>query len=100
MGNIEAIKVEMHHVSLRSVCPSVIKDEEEKRLLEEDLTQIGYEGLLDQSWNLRSKEMVQELLQERSNEWEGTIRRDPERWMAETWAEVYHFAKEERGQAS
>ena len=84
MGKTGVIKVEMHPVSLRSVCPSVPKDEEEKRLLVEDLTRIGCEGLLAQHWSLRSKEMVQEFLQERSNRWEGTIRRDLERWTAET----------------
>ena len=48
MGKTEVVKVEMHPVSFRSVCPSVPKDEEEKHLLVEDLTQIGCEGLLAQ----------------------------------------------------
>ena len=68
MEKTEVVKVEMHHISLRSVCPSVPKDEEEKRLLVEDLTRIECEGLLAQPWSLRSEEMVQEFLQERSNE--------------------------------
>ena len=33
------------------------------------------------------------------NESEGSIRRDLERWTAETWAEVYYFPKEDKGQA-
>ena len=41
--------------------------------------------------------MAQEFLQECSNEWEGTIRRDPEKWIAETWVEVYNFLKEGKG---
>ena len=44
--------------------------------------------------------MVREFLQERSNEWEGTIWRDPKRWMADIWAEVYNFSKDGREQAS
>ena len=100
MRKTGAIKVEMHLVSLRSICPSVPKDEEEKWLLVEDLARIGCEGLLIQPWSLRSEEMVQEFLQECSNKWEGTIRRDLERWTTKTWAEVYSFPKEGRGQAS
>ena len=30
MGKTEAVKVEMHHVSLRSICLAVSKNEEEK----------------------------------------------------------------------
>ena len=43
--------------------------------------------------------MAREFLQERSNKWEGKIRRDLERWIVETWAEVYNFPKEGRRQA-
>ena len=46
MGKTEAIKVEMHHISLRFVVPTVSKDEGEKQQLIEDFTRIGYEGLL------------------------------------------------------
>ena len=28
------------------------------------------------------------------------MQRDPEQWMAKSWAEVYSFAKEGKGQAS
>ena len=40
--------------------------------------------------------MVREFSRERSNEWEGILRRDPKRWMAELWVEVYNFPKEGR----
>ena len=69
-------------------------------MLVEDLTRIGYEGFLIHPWSLRSKEMVKEFSQERYNEWEGMLRRDLERWIAELWAEVYNFPKEGRGWAS
>ena len=46
MEKTEAIKVEMHPISLRSICPAVPKDEEEKHLLIEDLAWIGCVGLL------------------------------------------------------
>ena len=99
MGKTKAVKVEMHLVSLRSICLAVPKDKEKKCLLIEDLAQIGCEGLFAQPWSLRSKEMVQEFLQESSNEWEGTIQKDLERWTVGMWAEIYNFLKDGRGQA-
>ena len=38
--------------------------------------------------------MVQEFQALRSNEWEGTIRRDLEHWTAYLSVEVYNFRKE------
>ena len=69
MEKIELGKVggEPHLVSFKSVIPAVPKDEAEKLLLIEDLTQIGCEGLLIHPWSLTSKEMVREFSQERSN---------------------------------
>ena len=60
---------------------------------------MGCEGLLLESWALKSKSMVQEFQGQRSNEWEGTIYRDPEHWTADSWAEVYNFRKEGRMRA-
>ena len=100
MGRTGTVKVEMHPMSLKSVVPVVLKDEGKKRQLVEDLTWMGCKGLLMQPWGLKSKEKVQEFLQERSNKWEGTMRRDPKWWTTESWAEVYSFANEGRGQAS
>ena len=90
---------EPHLVNLGSVIPAVPKDEA-KKLLIEDLIQIKCKVLLIHPWNLRSKGMVREFSQEYSNEWEGTIRRDPERGIVDLWAEVYNFLKERRGYAS
>ena len=73
MGKTGAVKVEVHLVSLKSVVLVVLKNEEEKQQLVEDLTRIRCEGLLVQPWSLKSEEMAQEFLQECSNEWEGTI---------------------------
>ena len=44
--------------------------------------------------------MAKEFLQECSNEWEGTIQRDLDRWTSKTWAKVYNLPKKRRGQAS
>ena len=100
MGKVGTVKVEVHLVSLKFVTPIVPKDEKEKQQLVEDLTRMECEGLLVELWMLKSKAMVQEFLQARSNEWEGTMWRDPERWTAHSWVEVYSFRKEGRGLAS
>ena len=99
MGKTSAVKLEVPLVSLRSVTSLVPRDAKEKEQLVEDLTRMGYEGLLAEPWTLRSEAIVQEFLQARSNEWEHTIRRDPERWIADSWAEVYNFRKEGRSMA-
>ena len=69
IGRTGKVKVEMHHVSLKSIVPVVLKDEGKKQQLVEDLTQMGCKGLLVQPWGLKSEEMAQEFfLYERSNE--------------------------------
>ena len=67
MEKVGTIKVEVHHVSLKSIIPVVLKNEKEKELLVKDLTRMGCEGLLLQPWALKSKVMAQEFLQEHSN---------------------------------
>lgn len=44
--------------------------------------------------------MVRDFTWPRMNQWEGTLRRDPEAWTAQRWAEVYNFPKKENGSAS
>ena len=68
----------------------------EKDQLKADLQKMGYEGLMAEPWSLKNREMVQEFLLLRSNEWKGTIRRLLEKWTADSWAEVYGFKKEGR----
>ena len=97
MGKEGTVKVEVHPISLKSITPVVPKNENEKELLVEDLTHMECEGLLLQPWTLKSEAMAQEFLQERSNEWKGTMHRDLKRWTANSWAEVYNFRKEGRG---
>ena len=79
--------------------PAVPKDKAEKIKLIEDLTRMDCKGLFTHPWSLRSENMVREFSQECSNEWEGTLRKDPKKWTAELWVEVYNFLKEGRGWA-
>ena len=99
MAKAVQVKVELYPVSLKAVAPAIPKNNAEKDILIEDLTTMGCEGLLLEPWALKIEAMVQELQEKLSNEWEGTIRRLPERWTADLWAEVYGFRKEGRMKA-
>ena len=91
-----AEKLEVTSVSLQIVAPSILYVKEEKKQLLQDLTRMGCEGLLKEPWAFKSRAMAQEFLQPRYNQWEGTIRRLLDKWMADSWAEVYGFRKEGR----
>ena len=96
MVGTSTVKTEFLPVSLKSVAPVLLVKDKEKLHLVEDLTKMGYKGLILEPWALKSEAMVQEFQAQRSNEWEGTIRKDPEHWTANLWAEVYNFRKEGR----
>ena len=83
MAAAHAVKVELSSISLKSVNPVVPKDKKEKDELLEDLIWMGCGGLLAELWTLRSEAMAQEFLQQRSNQWEGTLRRDLDQWRAD-----------------
>jgi hypothetical protein len=93
MAGTSATKVELLPVSLKSVYLIIPESDQEKTQLIEDLEKMGCEGLILEPWEVRSKAMVQEFQVPRSNESEGTIRRDPEAWTVDKWAEVYNFRK-------
>src|SRR5665811_857187 len=99
MAGTSATKVELLPVSLKSVYPIIPESDQKKTQLIEDLEKMGCEGLILEPWEIRSEAMVQEFQAPRSNEWDGTIRRDPDTWTAEKWAEVYNFRKEGRMRA-
>ena len=99
MAGTSSTKTEFLPVSLKAVVPIIPKVDDEKDQLIEDLTKMGCKGLLAAPWSLRSEAMVQEFQHARSNEWDNTIRRDPEHWTADLWADVYGFRKEGRMRA-
>ena len=70
--------VETRRVSLRSVPTIVPTKNKEKQQLADDLTKMGYEGLLAEPWAMKSEAIVREFLHPCSNEWKGTIRQLPE----------------------
>ena len=86
--------------TLRFVVPAKPKEPGEKAHLEEDLTRIGYIGLLSKPWSVKDEKMVRELTTGSPNQYEGTIRARPETWDAEKWREAYGFSVGEEGFAS
>ena len=94
MAGTSSTRPEYLPVSLKAVVPVIPTDDDESKQLIEDMTKMGCEGLLAEPWAVKSEAMVQEFQHPRSNEWEGTIRRDPNHWTADMWADVYGFRKE------
>ena len=85
------------HISLRNVTLVIPGDEGERAMLKSDLYGIGCTGLLEQPWNLKNEEFVQQfvLIREwklqRNNIFDGTIHDRPEEWTLGVWREVYNF---------
>ena len=48
----------------------------------------GCDGLLAKPWNLWNEVVLREFLFKRGNQWERTMRHDPELWTVEIWADV------------
>ena len=87
-------------MALKAVVPGVPKSVRDRELLEEDLRQIGCHGFMGRPWELRMEDMVVELLGDKDNRWEGTVRQAPERWTVKEWWKVYGFARGGEGMAS
>ena len=68
-------------VALRMVVLAIPSGAREKALLEKDLCRIGCYG----PWGVKMESMVAELLMEEDNWWEGTMRKEPDRWTFEAW---------------
>ena len=58
MAKARSVKVELYPVSLKSIALAITKNDEEKKMLFEDLTKMGCEGLLLEPWALKSEAMV------------------------------------------
>ena len=87
-------------ISLKAVVPGLPKNSKDRELLEEDLRRIGCHGLLGKPWGLRMEEMVAEIIGEKDNRWDGTVRQAPEKWTAKEWRKVYSFERGGEGMAS
>ena len=87
-------------MALKAVVPGMPKSVKDWELLEEDLRQIRCHGFLGKPWGLRMEEMVAELIREKDNWWDGTVRQAPEKWTAKEWRKVYNFKRGGEGMAS
>ena len=87
-------------MALKAVVLDVPKSVRDWELLEEDLQQIGCHGFMRRPWRLRMEDMVVELLGDKDNQWEGTVRQAPERWTVKEWRKVYGFTRGGEGMAS
>ena len=66
--------VKVGAISLKAVVPGMPKNAKDKELLEEDLRRIECHGFLGNPWGLRMEEMVAEIIGEKDNRWDGTVR--------------------------
>jgi hypothetical protein len=79
-------------VRIRKIVPEVPRDEVERGELLEDLQTMGCSGLLEKPWGFKDEEVVRELLDGVSNEFDNSIRAAPTQWTEEVWREVYNFS--------
>jgi hypothetical protein len=79
-------------VRIRKIVPEVPRDEVERGELLEDLQTMGCSGFLEKPWGFKDEEVVRELLDGVSNEFDNSIRAAPTQWTEEVWREVYNFS--------
>jgi hypothetical protein len=79
-------------VKLRKVVPDVPRNEIERGELLEDLQTMGCSELLEKPWDFKDNQIVRELLDGVSNEFDNSIQATPTWWMEECWREVYNFS--------
>ena len=87
-------------MALKAVVPGVLKSVRDRELLEEDLRRIGCHGFMGRPWGLRMEDLVVELLGDKDNWWDGTVRQAPEKWTTKEWRKVYGFGRGGEGMAS
>ena len=87
-------------MALRVVVLEVSGNAKERELLEEDLHRISCHGLLEKPWNVQREEIMVELMGEKDNRWDGTVRQALERWTTVEWRKVYGFPRQGEGMAS
>ena len=87
-------------MALKAVVPGVPKSMRDRELLEEDLRRIRCHGFIGKPWGLRMEDLVVELLGDKDNRWDGTVRQAPEKWTAKEWRKVYGFGRGREGMAS
>jgi hypothetical protein len=70
-------------VKLRKIVPEVPRDEIERGELLEDLQVMGCSGFLEKPWGFKDDQIVRELLDGVSNDFDNSIRGQPVWWTEE-----------------
>jgi hypothetical protein len=87
-------------VKLRRVAPVIPDSEPERAALMEDLNSMGCTDFILKPWGFKDDQVVRELLGERCNAFDGTIRADPGKWTEKVWRDVYRIRPGGMGMAS
>ena len=87
-------------MALKAVVLGVPKSVRDQELLEEDLRRIGCHGFMGKPWGLQIEDLVVELLGDKDNRWDRTVRQASEKWTAKGWRKVYGFGRGGEGMAS
>ena len=87
-------------MALKAVVPGVPKSVRDRELLEKDLRRIGCHRFMGKPWGLRMEDLVVELLGDKDNWCNGTMRQAREKWTAKEWRKVYGFGRRGEGMAS
>ena len=70
---------------LKAMVPGVLSNAKKRELLEEDLCGIECHELMGKPWGLQMEEIVAELLSDKDNRWQGTVRQALEKWTVAEW---------------
>ena len=87
-------------MALKAVVPGMPKSMKDRELLEEDLQWIECHGFIGKPWGLQMEDMVAELLGDKDNRGDGTVRQASEKWTMKEWRKVYGFGQGGEGMAS
>ena len=71
--------VKARAMSLKAVVPGIPKSMRDRDLLEEDLRRIECQGFMGKPWGLWMEDMVVELLGDKNNRSDRTVRQAPEK---------------------
>ena len=98
--SLTARMVKAGAMALKAMVPGVPKSVRDREPLEEDLRRIGCHRFMGKPLGLRMEDLVVELLEDKDNWWDKTVRQAPEKWTAKEWRKVYGFGRGGEGMAS
>ena len=88
---LTARMVKARAMALKAMVLGMPKSVRDRELLEEDLRRIGCHGFIGKPWGLWMEDLVVELLGDKDNRWDRTVRQALEKWTKKEWRKVYGF---------